>query len=222
MQKFTWVELCRMGAVFGMRVTPIRHVERGGAPISSSRIRRLVRVGQLARAAALLGRPPALYGHVVRGAGRGRRLGFPTANLQLMPHVLPPQGVYAVTLRARDRGSLAALARLAKHGRSATHVRQPGSSTEIAGVMNLGTRPTFGPGPMVCEVHLPGFSGTLLGAPVAVSLLARLRDERCFPTWQALRRQIDHDILRAEMSLQKYHAATVLREKRLTRRSPSS
>ena len=63
--------------------------------------------------------------------------------------------------------------------------------------MNLGVRPTFGPGPLVCEVHLLGFSGTLLGRSVTVSLLARLRGERCFPSPQALRRQVRRDLIRA-------------------------
>ena len=63
--------------------------------------------------------------------------------------------------------------------------------------MNLGVRPTFGIGPLVCEVHLLGFSGRLVGQRVAVSLLARLRGERCFPTPQALVRQVKKDVQRA-------------------------
>lgn len=162
-----------IGSSCGMRVLPLTEVRRGGVPVSSSRIRRLIRDGALAQARHLLGRPPELYGVVVRGTGRGRRLGFRTANLRLTSHVLPPQGVYAVCVHRRD------------HRR----VRP--------GVMNLGIRPTFGPGPMVCEVHLLGFSGTLLGQAVFVSVLARLRGERCFSSGDALRRQVRRDIARA-------------------------
>ena len=161
-----------VGPARGMRIVPVRQILRHGAAISSSRIRRLIAEGHLSAARELLGRPPAVYGTVVRGAGRGRSLGFPTANLRLVPQALPPAGVYAVTVSTAD------------------HRRR------WAGAMNLGMRPTFGPGPLVCEVHLLGFSGTLLGRRVAVALRGRLRAERCFPSVDALRRQVRRDILR--------------------------
>ena len=163
-----------IGAPHGLRVVAVPQIRRGGAPISSSRIRDLLAKGRLAAARRLLGRTPELYGQVVRGSGRGRRLGFPTANLRLISQALPPQGVYAVVVRGMDR---------------------PGPSRR--GVMNIGVRPTFGSGPLVAEVHLLGFQGTLRGRHVAVSLLARLRGERCFPSSQALIRQIGLDIRRA-------------------------
>ncbi|MBI2104521.1 MAG: riboflavin biosynthesis protein RibF [Candidatus Omnitrophica bacterium] len=162
-----------LGPRCGMRVVPIRQMTNGGQPISSSRIRRSIAAGQLGTARRLLGRAPALYGRVVRGAGRGRRFGVPTANVRLSPHVLPPTGVYAVLLRCAGR---------------------PGA---FRGVMNLGTRPTFGASPLVCEVHLLGFSGALTGRSVSVSLLARLRSERCFPSPEALYRQVRRDLIRA-------------------------
>lgn len=175
-----------VGRSVGMRVAAVRNVKQGGVPISSSRIRRLIEQGRLSRAASLLGRPPRLAGTVVRGAGRGRRLGFPTANLRLMPHqVLPPHGVYAV------------------------HAWLPGRRSATYGVMNLGMRPTFGTGPLVCEVHLlqhtpsPESRATnlarwpLVGRRITTALLARLRPERRFPTADALRRQIRRDIARA-------------------------
>lgn len=161
------------GFAHGIRVISVPQVKRQGQPVSSSRIRRLIHDGRLVQARALLGRPPALYGVVVRGAGRGRRLGFPTANIQLMPQALPPQGVYAVLLESRT-------------GRG-----------RWEGVMNFGVRPTFGQGPLVCEVHLLKFSGRLLGRSVAVSLIGRLRGERCFPSPEALRRQVRRDVARA-------------------------
>ena len=162
----------------GMRVMSLRQVQHSGRSISSSRIRRLIARGRLAQAAALLGRAPELYGVVVRGAGRGRALGTPTANIAIRSCALPPRGVYAVMVRALG----ASRARRGVIG---------------GGVMNLGVRPTFGPGPCVCEVHLPGFSGSLLGRPVRVSLLARLRGERRFPSAEALLAQIRRDLTRA-------------------------
>ena len=162
-----------IGPARGMRVLSLRQVQHSGQSISSSRIRRLIARGRLAQAAALLGRAPELYGVVVQGAGRGRALGTPTANIAIRSCALPPHGVYAVMVRAL------------------------GSSRARRGVMNLGVRPTFGPGPCVCEVHLLGFTGSLLGRSVRVSLLARLRGERCFPSVAALTAQIRRDLARA-------------------------
>jgi len=164
-----------IGPACGMRVMPVKSICRGGHPVSSSRIRRLIQDGQLAAARRLLGRPASLEGIVVRGAGRGRSLGFPTANVRVQPHVLPPQGVYAVTMRIGQK--------------------------DWHGVMNLGTRPTFGRGPVVCEVHLFDYSGTLRGRSVSIALMSRLRGERCFPTASALTRQIQRDIHRARSRL---------------------
>ena len=162
-----------VSAAHGLAVRPIREIRLGGAAISSSRIRTMLAAGRLAEAARLLGRPPVLYGVVERGAGRGRRLGFPTANLRLTSQVLPPQGVYAVMVHLRHEGRA-----------------RPG-------VMNLGSRPTFGDGPLTCEVHLPSFSGSLLGQSISVSLLGWLRHERCFATLQELTRHIRRDLIRA-------------------------
>ena len=168
-----------IGAMHGMQVVAVRQMRRGGRPISSSRIRRLIQRGRLAEARQLLGRPPALHGVVVSGAGRGRALGFPTANLRLAPQILPPTGVYAVAVERLD-----------------SHRRWPG-------VMNFGVRPTFGPGPLVCEVHVLGFAGALRGRPLAVSLVARLRGERRFPHPDALRRQVRRDLSRTRRLLRK-------------------
>jgi riboflavin kinase/FMN adenylyltransferase len=155
----------------GVRVIAVPEIRLGRRPISSSRIRRLIAAGRLRDASRLLGRAPALYGAVVRGAGRGRRLGIPTANVRFTAGVLPPQGVYAVLLRA-------------------------GGSTR-RGVMNLGVRPTFGPGPLVAEVHQLQGRPVLRGRSVTVSLISRLRSERCFSSPDALVRQVRRDARRA-------------------------
>ena len=168
------MELLRtLGPSLNMEVIAVRPITRDGAPVSSSRIRRLIANGQLGQAGRLLGRSAALYGDVVRGAGRGRRLGFPTVNIRVTSRVLPPNGVYAVRVQTRD-------------GRRSWR-----------GVMNVGTRPTFGPGPLVCEVYLLGFSGTFRATSVTISLLGRLRAERCFCSPNALVRQIRRDLVHA-------------------------
>ena len=189
-----------LGSAHGMQVVPVREIRVGGLPISSSRIRQLIASGQLANARRLLGDAPVLYGVVVPGAGRGRRLGFPTANLRMLSEVLPPRGVYAVLVRRLDgsgawRGATpppSGVREMRTAGRGPLAFGEPLGG----GVMNLGVRPTFGPGPLVCEVHLLNFSGALRGHRVALLLLARLRNERCFPSPRSLIRQIRQDLRR--------------------------
>lgn len=171
------VEVLRsLGRRYGLRVVVVPPVMRGGAPVSSSRIRRLLEAGRIVEANRLLGRPAQLAGLVVRGDRRARRLGFPTANLRLSNELLPPRGVYHVQLELGGR----------------CHT----------GVMNLGVRPTFGPQAalrhhrVVCEVHLIGFRGNVYGRSVTVHLLRRLRPERRFAGAKALARQIRRDVLR--------------------------
>ncbi|HEX9779811.1 MAG TPA: riboflavin biosynthesis protein RibF [bacterium] len=178
--------LARAGLKTGMRVIAVPPVMRGGRPVSSSRIRTLIGEGRLSAAARLSGRPPMLYGRVIRGSGRGgRRVGVRTANLALPPQIVPPEGVYAVMAACPDgRASASTPWRRAWRG-----------------VMNFGVRPTFGAGRVVCEVHLFGFSGSLYGRELAVAVLARLRGERCFPSPQALAKQIRRDAGRARRLL---------------------
>lgn len=171
------VEVLRsLGRRYGLRVVVVPPVMRGGAPVSSSRIRRLLEAGRIVEANRLLGWPAQLAGIVVRGDRRARRLGFPTANLRLSNELLPPRGVYHVQLELGGR----------------CH----------EGVMNLGVRPTFGPPAalrhhrVVCEVHLIGFRGNVYGRSVTVHLLRRLRPERRFASAKALARQIRRDVLR--------------------------
>lgn len=154
-------------------VSIMRSIRRQGLPVSSSRIRNFIQQGQLSSARRLLGRAPSIYGSVVTGAGRGKQLGFPTANIRLSSQALPPQGVYAVKARFSSAARF------------------------WPGVMNFGIRPTFGGGSVVCEVHLLEFSGKLLGQSVEIQLMRHLRHERCFASPSALQKQIQRDIRRA-------------------------
>lgn len=148
-----------------------------GRPVSSTTIRRAVAGGDLLRAAQGLGRPYAVGGRVVAGAGRGRGLGYPTLNLAPVPprKLLPPEGVYAV------------------------RVQTPAGP--FGGMMNLGPRPTFGDATVTLEAHLFDATGDLYGACVRVEFVARLRDTVRFPDVEALRQQLARDEEHARRAL---------------------
>jgi riboflavin kinase/FMN adenylyltransferase len=161
--------LKRLGENAGFGVTVVAPALHRGEPISSTRIRRLVSLGNVAEAARLLGRPPALAGTRVKGRRLGRRLGFPTINIQPANELLPPYGVYAVKL-----------------GRKAH-----------AGVANLGVRPAVTPPgcPPLIEVHCLSTPPRIPpGRPVEVALLRFMRPERDFPGLAALKNQISRDV----------------------------
>ncbi|MBI4231527.1 MAG: riboflavin biosynthesis protein RibF [Planctomycetes bacterium] len=163
----------------GMRARIVPPLSDAYGTVSSTRIRQAVRDGDLAAAAAGLGRPFAIEGEVVAGAGRGRTLGFPTANLRTGGQVLPPPGVYAGW--AEGAG-----------GR--------GPTGRWRALANLGRRPTFeAAGTLACEIHLDGFEGNLRGQRLAFSCLRRLRDERRFDSSTDLAEQIarDRELLRS-------------------------
>lgn len=142
----------------------------GGEPVSSSRIRAVLREGLVEDAARLLGRRYRLSGRVVRGEGRGRTIGVPTANLAPEPRkVIPAHGVYATFATLGGR--------------------------RYAGATNIGTRPTFGGGgALSIETFLLDFDGECTGEPMALEFVRRIRDERAFPDAAALTRQIGDDV----------------------------
>ena len=146
-----------------------------GVPVSSTEIRTALRAGDVERAQRYLGRPYAIGGEVIRGAGRGRSLGFPTANIHPDRPLLVPAGVYACWAEVGGAGHPA--------------------------VVNIGMRPTFGENSLAVEAHLLDFTGDLYGRPARLGFLARLRDERKFPGPDALREQITEDIAHARRRL---------------------
>lgn len=162
-----------LGVRHGFRVEKIDPVRYREFVVSSTRVRRLVAEGRVDEAAALLGHHFYLDGTVVRGAQRGRELGFPTANVETSNELLPPAGVYATltTINGIARPSLT----------------------------NIGVRPTFGDNAAVSiETHVLDFSGDVYGCGLRVSFVLRLRDERRFPDVDALRAQIEADVRRAK------------------------
>jgi riboflavin kinase/FMN adenylyltransferase len=173
--------LARLGEAMGFRVHGLDPVMHEGTPISSSRIREALARGAVEAASRLLGRRFFVDGTVVRGAGRGRTLGFPTANVAPMNEMLPGAGVYAAWCRRLD---------------------DPGRVPQAA-VVNVGRRPTFGGGAMTLEAHLLDVQGDLYGRALRVEFQERLREERAFPGAEALAEQIERDVARAREVLEK-------------------
>lgn len=169
----TFSVLRSLGARYGFRAEKIDPVRYKDFVVSSTRIRRLVSEGRVDEAAALLGHHFFIDGTVVRGAARGRELGFPTANLSTANELIPPAGVYATTLTLDD-------------------IIHPS-------ITNIGLRPTFGDVDRVTvETHVFGLDGDLYDRGVRLSFVQRLRDERAFPDVDALRAQIEADCRSAQ------------------------
>ena len=157
-----------LGARYGFRAEKIDAVRYKDFVVSSTRVRRLIAEGRVDEAGALLGHHYFIDGTVQRGAGRGREIGVPTANLSTVNELTPPSGVYATTVTVDG-------------------VVRPS-------ITNIGMRPTFGDveAPVV-ETHIFDFDRDLYGRDLRLSFVQRLRDERAFPDVDALRAQIDAD-----------------------------
>jgi riboflavin kinase/FMN adenylyltransferase len=162
-------------------VDVVDEVDVDGRPVSSTLVRRAVAGGDLEMAHRLLGRPYSLTAPVVRGANRGRRLGYPTVNLELPDgrKLLPPDGVYAVRVEWA-------------HG-------------SAGGMMHQGPRPTFHDERRSLEAHLFDSPGELYGTSVKLSWIARLREVRKFASADTLKKQLDKDFDTARAALTRWH-----------------
>ncbi|MHB9038139.1 MAG: bifunctional riboflavin kinase/FAD synthetase [Armatimonadota bacterium] len=159
-----------VGLDIGITVVPAVIVD--GGPASSTRIRALISRGDVSEAARLLGRRFSLRGVVVKGEQLGRKIGFPTANIQTAPRqIVPARGVYVVESTV--------------------------AHTTYSGVCNIGRRPTFGGDNDTVEVHLSDFIGDLYGKTLDITFCRRLRDEMVFESPEKLADQIKQDIQRA-------------------------
>ena len=168
--------LRRLGQRQGFSVEIVPKVSRAREPVSSSRIRRLVLLGQMRAAAQLLGRDYLFRSIVEHGAKRGRQLGFPTANLRIAPNKLvPANGVYAARVEMDGERRL--------------------------GALSVGFRPTFGGHNLTVEVFILDFDGDLYGHTLAVWFVQRLRGEKRFATVPALQQQITRDVENARRIL---------------------
>ncbi len=161
--------LARLGAVHGFEVDVVPAVASGGAPVSSTRIRERVANGEVESAAADLGRPYSFRGPIVTGLGRGRDLGFPTANIAAPGggKILPRQGIYAVRASLR------------------TEIRPA--------LLHLGPRPTFAGSPPSIELYILDFDEDIYGEVVRVDFLRRLRDVLPFANASELVHQMKRD-----------------------------
>jgi len=162
----------------GFEVRVVAPLQIDGEVVSSTRVREALRAGDVARARRYLGRPFVIPGQVMRGAGRGRKLGIPTANLAVWEErAYPGGGVYACWADV--------------------------SGGRYQAVANIGFRPTFEeatPRPII-EAHLLEFAGDLYDQEMRLVFIERLRDERRFEGPEALREQIARDIRRARSML---------------------
>lgn len=171
-----------LGKRWGFTVEVLPAVVCDGRPVSSSAIREAVMAGEMAEAAAMLSRPYYLPGVVVHGDGRGRTLGFPTANVAVPDALVRPRaGVYAVRLSYGEETAF--------------------------GVANIGQRPTFHGSDTRLEVHLLDRSLDLYDQPVRVHFLRYLRPERAFASVVDLQEQIAADI-RAARALKEFASPT--------------
>ena len=168
--------LRRLGQRQGFTVEVAPTLARGRAPVSSSRIRRLVLLGQMRAAAQLLGRNYLLRSSVEHGAKRGRQLGFPTANLRLAPNkLIPATGVYAA--RAEIDGQT------------------------FPGALSVGYRPTFGGHTLTVEIFVIDFDADLYEKVLGVWFVQRLRGERRFASVPGLQDQMTRDVENARRIL---------------------
>jgi riboflavin kinase/FMN adenylyltransferase len=173
--------LQKLGRELSFEARQSGRITLAGRGVSSTEIRAAILKGDLDVAAQMLGRPVSIFGTVIAGDGRGRELGWPTANLDLHHEVRPPRGVYGCEVEVEGK-------------------RHPA-------LCNIGIRPTFRkqppPGDLDSwevrdstehvEVHLLSFRGDLYGRDLEVFFLTRLRDERAFPGKEALLAQLGED-----------------------------
>ena len=159
--------LKRMGELYGFKVTALKQVKVDGEVVSSTRIRKAVKDGDLKLAKRCLGRYYSIIGKVVSGARRGREIGFPTANIRAYHEVIPEKGVYIGFLRNRNKIYRA--------------------------VLNIGTRPTFDEKDVIMESHILDFKGDIYNQQVEFVPIIKIREEKAFKERDELIVQIKSD-----------------------------
>ncbi len=160
--------LQQAGRQHGFEVVSTHTLVENGERVSSTRIREALAAGELDKAAQLLGRPYTIFGRIAPGQQRGRTIGFPTANVHLHRTVSPVSGVFAVRVHGLE-------------------------GQVLEGVANLGTRPTVCGNETVLETHLFDFDRDIYGHYVGIEFCSKLRDEKKFESFEALKQQIQRD-----------------------------
>jgi riboflavin kinase/FMN adenylyltransferase len=169
--------LKRLGEAFGFATEVIEPVSFMGSIVSSTRIRELILSGKVKEAALFLGRPFDVCGKIVHGAGRGTRLGFPTANIDFRSDLTPLPGVYAVMVGI--------------------------GGSRYMGLTNVGFNPTFGEKTLRVEVYILDFSEDIYGEEISLYFIDRIRDERKFASAEHLVAQMQRDVKRGRKILEK-------------------
>ena len=153
---------------FGIEVKIMEALTVDDTIVSSSKIRELIREGEVERASKLLGRGYPVMGQVIEGTKRGHVLGFPTANLNITEELYPKPGVYAVNVEWHEQN--------------------------WKGLANIGFNPTFDGKALTLEVHILSFNNEIYGDEIQVSFVKRIRDEIRFHSQEELIGQIQKDI----------------------------
>ena len=169
-------DLSSAGKRYGFEVTTVPAVYWQDHRVSSTGIREALRAGATERARGMLGRDFSMSGRVIRGLGLGRKLGFPTANVNLNRRQTPVDGIFA----ARVVGI--------------------GGDT-LDGVASVGVRPTVGGGKPLLEGFIFDFDRDLYGDYITVQFVRRLREERMFPDLDSMKKQIQEDVIEAQAVL---------------------
>jgi riboflavin kinase / FMN adenylyltransferase len=177
--------LKRLGERHAVRIHVVNGVTVGRKAVSSSAIRQALFEGNIDRARRQLGYPYSVAGRVVHGDHRGRKLGYPTANVAIDQHQILPPGVFWVKCLLGDR---------------AVPFDSNDLSRALDGLCNVGTRPTFHPKErkLTCEVFLFKTPPPLYGKRIRVVFMRRIRSEKRFQSAQHLQRQIERDFTRAK------------------------
>jgi riboflavin kinase/FMN adenylyltransferase len=164
--------LKKASKIHGFKLVAVKAIKINGRIVSSTRIRCAIERGDLKNASLMLGRPVAILGTVVKGRRVGRKLGFPTANINPHHEAIPPSGVYAVDAKLENRS--------------------------YRGLLNIGRRPTFGNNsePTI-ELYILNFSHNIYNRDIEIIFKRKLRNERKFASISALQKQIKQDIKRA-------------------------
>jgi len=162
-------------ALFGVDVEVVEALRVTDTIVSSSKIRELIRDGEVKKASKLLGRDYPVIGQVIEGTKRGHALGFPTANLEMAEELYPKPGVYAVSVNWHQQC--------------------------FNGLANIGFNPTFDAKAVSLEVHILNFEREIYGEELQVYFAERIRDEIHFPSTEGLIKQIRKDIEWAEANV---------------------
>ncbi len=175
---------------YQFRFFQAEHKKYRNETMSSSIVRDFIQKGHLSKASRLLGRSYSILGEVVKGRGLGKKLGFPTANLNPHSEALPPRGVYLVRLDILDMG-LKKTANTAKLLLKDKIIKE-----QLWGLLNIGFRPTVDKKKKIIpELHILNFKGSLYGRTIEVTFVKKIRNEKKFGSVDLLQKQIKKDVI---------------------------